>query len=66
MLLPIYLPIYRWLGVEPESALREANARFYRRFRHIEQAAAAQGRKLSEMTLAEMDALWEEAKAAGD
>src|SRR5690606_16990653 len=33
----------RWLGVEPESALRGANTRFYRRFRHIERAAAAQG-----------------------
>ena len=53
----------RWLGVDPESALRETNARFYRRFRHIEATAAAQGRELSEVTLEEMDAIWEEAKA---
>lgn len=52
----------RWLDVDPESALREANARFARRFAHIEQRAKAQGRSVSEMTLAEMDALWEEAK----
>jgi tetrapyrrole methylase family protein/MazG family protein len=55
----------RWLGVEPESALREANAKFYRRFHHIETEAAAQGRALESMTLAEMDALWNAAKAKG-
>lgn len=55
----------RWLGVEPESALRATNARFYRRFRYIEQQAAAQGRPLDELSLAEMDALWEAAKDNG-
>ncbi|MFN8379470.1 MAG: nucleoside triphosphate pyrophosphohydrolase, partial [Anaerolineae bacterium] len=55
----------RWLGVEPESALREANAKFYRRFRYIEKGAAAQDRALDSLTLAEMDALWNEAKANG-
>ncbi len=55
----------RWLDVEPESALRGANARFYRRFEYIEQQAAAQGRDLDEMTLADMDALWDDAKANG-
>jgi len=55
----------RWLGVEPESALRGTNARFYRRFHYVERQAAAQGRALDEMTLPEMDALWEAAKASG-
>lgn len=55
----------RWLGVEPESALRGANARFYRRFAYIEQQAAAQGRDLDKMSLADMDALWDDAKANG-
>ncbi len=55
----------RWLGVEPESALRATNARFYRRFRYIEQQAAAQGRPLDELSLEEMDALWEAAKENG-
>lgn len=55
----------RWMGVEPETALREANRRFYRRFHYIEQAAERAGRALSQMSLAEMDALWEEAKARG-
>ncbi len=45
-----------------ESALRQTNAKFERRFRHIERRLAAQGRKLGEVPLAEMDALWDEAK----
>jgi tetrapyrrole methylase family protein/MazG family protein len=55
----------RWLDVDPESALRSANARFYRRFHYIEQHAAEQGRALDQMPLAEMDALWDDAKANG-
>ncbi len=57
----------RWLGNEdPESLLRETNAKFYRRFRYIEQMANKRGDKpLSEYTLEEMDALWDEAKANG-
>jgi tetrapyrrole methylase family protein/MazG family protein len=55
----------RWMDVEPETVLREANARFYRRFHYIELAADQAGRPLNSMTLAEMDALWEEAKAQG-
>ncbi len=55
----------RWMDVEPEMALREANARFYRRFHYIEQAAEQAGRSLAEMSLEEMDALWQEAKATG-
>lgn len=53
----------RWLKFDPEIALREANAKFYRRFQHIEVTAAANGRALKDMTLAEMDALWDDAKA---
>lgn len=55
----------RWLKVEPESALREANAKFYRRFRYIEEALADRGKAMSEHSLAELDALWDEAKARG-
>lgn len=55
----------RWLNIDPESALRGANARFYRRFYYVEQQAAAQNRPLDEMSLEEMDALWEAAKASG-
>jgi tetrapyrrole methylase family protein/MazG family protein len=52
----------RWLNVDSESALREANSRFRRRFEHIEASARSQNRELSEYSLEEMDALWEEAK----
>ncbi len=53
----------RWLGVDAESALRRANAKFYRRFARLEAAARDQGRLLSDMTLAELDLLWNVAKA---
>jgi ATP diphosphatase len=54
----------RHLGVDPERALRAANAKFIRRFEAIEAALAAVGRSPAESTLAEMDALWDRAKAA--
>ncbi len=52
----------RWWKIDAESALRETNAKFRRRFAVIEQAAREQGRHLSELTLAEMDAIWEKSK----
>lgn len=52
----------RLYGVNPENALERTNRKFIRRFNHIEAAAEAQGRKLRDMTLAEMDVLWNEAK----
>lgn len=54
--------ISRFIGVNPEDALRKTISKFISRFRYIEMAAADTGRTLSEMTLAEMDALWDEAK----
>jgi tetrapyrrole methylase family protein/MazG family protein len=55
--------VARFLKIEPEGALREANRRFSNRFRSVEQQAAALDRKLADMTLDEMDVLWERAKA---
>ena len=52
----------RWLDVDAESALREANGRFRKRFGYIESSARAQGREMSEFSLEEMDDLWNEAK----
>ncbi len=52
----------RFVKVNPEEALRRATNRFTDRFHLVEAGAAQQGRKLAEMTLAEMDELWEEAK----
>ena len=54
----------RHLDVDPEAALRRTNAKFTRRFRAIEAALAARGKTPDESDLAEMDALWDAAKAA--
>lgn len=52
----------RLYGINSENALEKTNAKFIRRFNHIERRAAQQGRALKEMTLDEMEALWNEAK----
>lgn len=52
----------RWLGVNAEEALRATNAKFRRRFEAVEVAAEAEGRTLSELSLQELDRLWEAAK----
>jgi len=54
----------RLVKVNPEEALRRTANRFADRFVHMEEAAKRSGRALSEMTLAEMDRLWNEAKAS--
>lgn len=53
----------RHLDKDPEAALRATNAKFERRFAAIESALALRGKTPSQATLAEMDALWDEAKA---
>lgn len=55
----------RWLKIDPEAALRGANARFRSRFAYVEAGARQQDRPLSELTLDEMNALWEESKTKG-
>jgi ATP diphosphatase len=52
----------RHTGIDPELALRGTNAKFERRFGYIEHTLAARGRSLESASLAEMDALWNEAK----
>ncbi|HET7803266.1 MAG TPA: nucleoside triphosphate pyrophosphohydrolase [Pseudolabrys sp.] len=54
----------RHLDADPEGVLRETNLKFERRFASIERALAARGMTPKEATLSEMDALWNEAKAA--
>lgn len=54
----------RWLKIDAEAALRAANRRFRKRFAHVEAGAQQQGRELKDMTLEEMNALWEEGKKA--
>ncbi|HEY3777311.1 MAG TPA: nucleoside triphosphate pyrophosphohydrolase [Rhizomicrobium sp.] len=53
----------RHLGVDPETALRSTNTKFVRRFRQIEAALANEDRALADASLAEMEALWQAAKA---
>jgi ATP diphosphatase len=54
----------RHLDADPEAVLRQTNQKFERRFASIETALAAKGKTPTDATLAEMDALWDEAKAA--
>ena len=56
--------IARHLQLDPEAALRGANEKFRRRFRHIEARLAEQGRTPAQSTLEEMDSYWDEARAA--
>ena len=53
----------RHLDADPEATLRQTNDKFERRFASIERALAARGKAPKDSTLAEMDALWNEAKA---
>ncbi|MDX2309390.1 MAG: nucleoside triphosphate pyrophosphohydrolase [Hyphomicrobium sp.] len=63
-LLFVMANIGRHLAIDPEAALRRANAKFTRRFRHIEARLAEMGRTPDQSTLEEMDAFWNEVRAA--
>ena len=52
-------------GIDPEAALNLACSKFRRRFNYLESKTLKAGRKLTDMTLAEMDEIWDEAKAQG-
>jgi len=58
----VIVNLARWKKIDAESALRATNLKFKNRFKYVEQGAKLQGRSLSEMTLEEMDALWNESK----
>ena len=55
----------RWHNVEPETALRQANHKFYCRFRYVEEQVAATGKPMTDFTLDQLDAWWNEAKEKG-
>ena len=57
--------VARMNGLSPDNALERTNQKFIRRFNYVEEGAIAGGRNLKEMTLEEMDALWNEAKRQG-
>ncbi len=52
----------RFLKVDPENALERTNKKFIKRFQYLESKAKAMGKSMKDMTLAEMDVYWEEAK----
>lgn len=54
----------RWYGVDAENSLRETNSRFRKRFSYIERKAHESGRSITDLTLDEMESLWQEAKQA--
>ena len=55
----------RLYGVDPSVALDKACEKFRRRFTYLEEQTIAQGRDLKQMTLTEMDEIWDEGKAKG-
>jgi MazG family protein len=61
-LLFVIVNIARFMKVDPEQALRRTNAKFRRRFAHVEAGLAANGKSPREATIAEMEALWQDAK----
>ncbi len=54
--------VARWKNVDGEAALRGTNMKFKKRLAHLETTAKAQGRNLSDLSLDEMESLWQEAK----
>lgn len=56
----------RFVDINPEEALERTNKKFIKRFQYLESKAKEKGKSLAEMTLAEMDVFWEEAKAEVD
>ncbi len=62
-LLFVLVNMARFAKVDPEQALRKTNAKFRRRFGHIEHNGAARGKALQEMGIGEMEELWREAKS---
>ncbi len=62
-LLFVVVNLARHLGVHPETALRQSNHKFARRFHYMERKLAESGREMATTPLADLDALWDEAKA---
>jgi ATP diphosphatase len=62
-LLFVLVNVARRRGIEAEAAVRAANAKFRRRFAHVEAAAADKGVALRDLDFAALDALWDAAKA---
>ena len=61
----VLVNLARFVKVDPEQALRKSNAKFRRRFAHVERIAAERGKKFAESNIEEMEELWQEAKRVG-
>jgi tetrapyrrole methylase family protein/MazG family protein len=61
----VLVNLARWKKIDAESALRETNVKFKKRFAYVEQGAKEQERSLTDMSLDEMDVLWDQAKKKG-
>ena len=61
-LLFVLVNFARWKNVDAESVLRETNTKFRKRFAYVERGAKTQGRNISELSLGEMETLWQKAK----
>jgi MazG family protein len=61
-LLFVIVNLARFVKVDPEQALRRTNAKFRKRFSHVEQGLAERGKKFAETSIDEMEELWQEAK----
>lgn len=55
----------RLYKINPDNALERTNQKFIRRFNYLEEHTIKEGKNLKEMSLAEMDAIWDEAKKKG-
>src|SRR5215471_11775897 len=62
----VLVNVARYLGIDPESALRKTNRKFRKRFGWMEEQLAKQGKSLQESTLEEMETLWQQAKRITD
>jgi uncharacterized protein YabN with tetrapyrrole methylase and pyrophosphatase domain len=58
----VLVNLARFVKVDPEQALRRTNAKFRQRFGYVERTLADRGKSLSESSVEEMEALWQEAK----
>ncbi len=54
--------VARWMGIDSEGALRQANERFFHRFGHMERRSRERGINLNDLSIEELEKLWEEAK----
>jgi uncharacterized protein YabN with tetrapyrrole methylase and pyrophosphatase domain len=58
----VLVNVARFVKLDPEQALRRTNAKFRERFNHVERRLGERGKKVTDSSIEEMEALWQEAK----